>query len=95
MSHHKEGKPGHFEKDCWAKSPKRTDKDKGKGKDKAKGKEKGNGKSQSPHRDGKGMDKGETERSNSTVAESEEMLEMGLIVSDESPFFDMTVDKDV
>ena len=48
------GKPGHFEEDCWAKSPKRTDQDKGKGKDKAKGKEKGKGKPQSPHRDGKG-----------------------------------------
>ena len=26
------GKPGHVEKDCWSKSPRRTDKDKGKGK---------------------------------------------------------------
>ena len=31
------GKPGHVEKDCWSKSPKRTDKDKGKGKGNEKG----------------------------------------------------------
>ena len=31
------GKPGHAEKDCWSKSPKRTDKDKGKGKGNEKG----------------------------------------------------------
>ena len=31
------GKPGHVEKDCWSKSPKRTDKDKGKGKGSEKG----------------------------------------------------------
>ena len=31
------GKPGHAEKDCWSKSPKRTDKDKGKGKGSEKG----------------------------------------------------------
>ena len=31
------GKPGHVKKDCWSKSPKRTDKDKGKGKGNEKG----------------------------------------------------------
>ena len=31
------GKPGHVEKDCWSKSPKRTDKGKGKGKGSEKG----------------------------------------------------------
>ena len=31
------GKPGHVEKDCWSKSPNRTDKDKGKGKGNEKG----------------------------------------------------------
>ena len=31
------GKPGHVERDCWSKSPKRTDKDKGKGKGNEKG----------------------------------------------------------
>ena len=31
------GKPGHVEKDCWSKSPKRIDKDKGKGKGSEKG----------------------------------------------------------
>ena len=31
------GKPGHVEKDCWSKSPKRTNKDKGKGKGNEKG----------------------------------------------------------
>ena len=45
------GKPGHVEKDCWSKSPKRTDKDKGKGKSSEKGgKPKGGeDRSQSPY----------------------------------------------
>ena len=45
------GKPGHVEKDCWSKSPKRTDKDKGKGKGSEKGGKPKGGKdrSQSPY----------------------------------------------
>ena len=67
------GKSGHVEKDCWSKSPKRTDKDKGKGKGNEKGgkpkggkdrshspydpKKKGNPKSGKP-KGGKGEPKG-------------------------------------